>query len=62
MPTVPLYQPGNRKVMRVELSEEQWFALAEETFKTDLTLEQFVNGIIGNEANRLIQVGETDAA
>jgi hypothetical protein len=55
--SVPLYQPGEMKVMRITLTEAQWWALSERLVaakKSDegpRTLEQFVNEIVREAAD-----------
>lgn len=43
---VPLYQPGDTKVLRITLSFDEWWVLSERATQTDLTLEQFVNAVV----------------
>lgn len=53
---VPFYQPGDTKLLRVTLTEEQWWALSRVMADADddETLEQFVNRIVRDKADKLV--------
>lgn len=48
---IPLYQPGDRKTLTIELTRDEWNRLAVAAIEEGVSLESYVNGLLSAHAS-----------